>query len=300
MDEIRNMVSIMQSAEQNVLASRTDSMNKFAAYTPILMIFSAILAITITLVFFRRVNQDFREKTNLTSKLEEKNLETENRLKAIEKVTGQISNGDYDILSHENAQQNLGNVGKPLNRMAASLKDSFNTLETKECLSSSVATLNDRMMGDKTIENLASAVLETITEITGSSVAALYLQQDNFLHLSGSFAMSRENGPTSLNIGEGITGESFRTGKMQLVDDISESNITINYAAGGTKPTNIVALPITGATVSACVLVNAPAVGVVVDTFTLIVSAYKGSLLLAQKVRKSLKPAVTVTGGVTK
>src|SRR5690606_25248326 len=185
MDEIRNMVSIMQSAEQNVLASRTESMNKFASYTPILIIFSAILAITITLVFFRRVNQDFLEKTNLTSELEEKNLETENRLKAIEKVTSQISNGDYDILSDENAQQNLGNVAKPLNRMAASLKDSFNTRETKEWLSSSVATLNDRMMGDKTIENLASAVLETITEITGSSVAALYLQQDNFLHLSG-------------------------------------------------------------------------------------------------------------------
>ena len=245
MDEIRNMVSIMQSAEQNVLASRTESMNKFASYTPILIIFSAILAITITLVFFRRVNQDFLEKTNLTSELEEKNLETENRLKAIEKVTGQISNGDYDILSDENAQQNLGNVAKPLNRMAASLKDSFNTLETKEWLSSSVATLNDRMMGDKTIENLSLAVLETITEITGSSVAALYLQQDNFLHLSGSFAMSRENGPTSLNIGEGITGECFRTGKMQLIDDISESDITINYAAGSTKPTNIVALPIT-------------------------------------------------------
>ncbi len=245
MDEIRNMVAVMQAQEQDSLKLRTATMDRFASFTPMLIIFSALLAITITLFFFRKVSQDFREKTKLTEELEEKNQETENRLKAIEKVTSQISNGDYDILSDQNAQQNLGNVSRPLNKMAASLKTSFSTLETKEWLSSSVAFLNEKMMGDQTIENLASAVLENITEITESSVAALYLQQDNLLHLSGSFAMSRDNVYDTIKIGEGITGESFRTGKMKRVDDISESNIIINYAAGGTKPTNIVAIPIT-------------------------------------------------------
>ncbi len=245
MDEIRNMVSVMQAAEQNVLKLRTENMNKFASYTPLLIILSAILAITITLVFFRKVNQDFMEKTNLTQELEDKNEETENRLRAIEKVTSQISNGDYDILSDQNAQKNLGNVAGPLNRMAASLKDSFKSLEEKEWLSSAVAKLNDRMMGEKSLEKLAADILDTITEVTGSSVAAIYLHENNRLHLAGSFALSEQDLRKTLEMGEGTSGEAFRSLKTMLVKDITEEAVTISYASGKAKPSNIVALPIT-------------------------------------------------------
>ncbi len=245
MDEIRNMVSIMQSAEKNVLASRTENMNKFASYTPLLIILSAILAITITLVFFRKVNQDFMEKSNLTQELEEKNEETENRLKAIEKVTSQISNGDYDILSDQNAQKNLGNVAGPLNSMAASLKDSFNSLEEKEWLSSAAAKLNERMMGEKSLETLAADILETLTDLTGSSVAAIYVHENNQLHLAGSFALSQADLRRTVQMGEGISGEAFRSSKLMVVREIEDDALTISYASGATKPTNIVALPIT-------------------------------------------------------
>ncbi|MBA5245731.1 response regulator [Marnyiella aurantia] len=245
MDEIRNMVSVMQSAEQNVLRSRTENMDRFASYTPLLIILSALLAITITLVFFRKVNQDFMEKSKLTQELEDKNEETENRLRAIEKVTAQISNGDYDILSDANAQMNLGNVAGPLNRMAASLKDSFNTLEEKEWLSSAVATLNDRMMGEKSLERLAADILETITDHTGSSVGALYLHENNLLHLAGSFALADADLKRSIKLGEGTAGEAFRSSKRILVQDISDEAVTISYTSGAARPRNIVALPVT-------------------------------------------------------
>lgn len=245
MDEIRTMVSIMQSAEKNVLASRTDNMNKFASYTPLLIILSAILAITITLIFFRKVNQDFMEKSRLTQELEEKNEETENRLKAIEKVTSQISNGDYDILSDGNAQKNLGNVAGPLNSMAASLQNSFNSLEEKEWLSSAAAKLNTRMMGEKSLETLAADILDTLTDLTESSVAAIYLHDNNQLHLAGSFALSQTDLRRTVQMGEGISGEAFRSSKLIMVKEIEDDALTISYASGAAKPTNIVALPIT-------------------------------------------------------
>ncbi|MDQ0477976.1 response regulator [Chryseobacterium sp. MDT2-18] len=245
MDEIRSIVTVMQKEEQAILKSRTEIMDKFASYTPWLIIVSAILAITITLVFYRKVLQDFNEKTKLTQELEKKNDETENRLIAIEKVAAQISRGDYNILWDQNAQETLGSVAGPLNRMAESLQSSFNTLAEKEWLSSTIAHLNDRMMGNKSMEKLASSILEEVTANTQSHVAAVYLQgEDNQLHLTGSYALADATA-RKLKIGEGIAGEAFRSEKQIIVKDIPDDAITISFATGSTKPKNIVALPIT-------------------------------------------------------
>lgn len=246
MDDIRATVTAMQTEEEAILQSRTESMNTFASYTPLLIIISALLSLTITLVFFRKVLQDFNEKNKLTTELEKKNEETVNRLLAIEKVTAQISNGDYDILSDQNAQESLGNVADPLNRMADSLKTSFNTLEEKEWLSTSITQLNDRMMGDKNISALSADILDLITSKTGSQVAALYVQQeDNRLHLEGSYALGDRDTKRALEIGEGIAGQAFQSKKQIVVQDIPDDGTTISFATGTTKPRNIVAVPIT-------------------------------------------------------
>ncbi|OWR13009.1 response regulator [Chryseobacterium sp. VAUSW3] len=246
MDAIRATVGAMQTEEERLLQERTDTMNTFAAYTPFLIIASALLAILITLVFFRKVLQDFNEKNKLTNELEEKNKETVNRLIAIEKVTAQISNGDYDILSDDNAQHSLGNVAHPLNRMAKSLQTSFNSLEEKEWLSTSIAQLNDRMMGEKTISVLAAEILNHITDKTKSHVAALYIQQeDNRLHLEGSYALAERDTRRTLQIGEGIAGQAFQSRQQLVVEDIPDRETTISFATGNTRPRNIVAVPIT-------------------------------------------------------
>lgn len=246
MDHIRETVAAMQTEEAANLEARTENMNKFAAYTPLLIIISALLSLTITLVFFRKVSQDFSEKTRLNQEVEKKNEETLNRLIAIEKVAAKISNGDYDILSDPHSRESLGNVAEPLNRMAESLKSSFTELEEKEWLSSTVAQLNERMMGDKSMEKLGTNILEELTASTQSHVAAIYLQgEDNKLHLTGSYALADHTARKPLQIGEGIAGEAFRSEKQILVKDIPDDATTISFATGNTKPKNIVAIPIT-------------------------------------------------------
>ena len=244
MDEIRMTVAKMQAEEQTILRSRTESMDQFASFTPYLIILSALLAIAITLIFFRKVSLDFREKNELATALEVKNKETEDRLIAIERVAEQISEGDYNILLDQNTKNSLGSVADRLNQMAQSLQNSFNLLEEKEWLSSSVAHLNDRTLGEKSMETLAADLLESVTEHTGSRVATIYLQDNGKLHLMGSYA-AENNIPKAINIGEGITGEAFRSSKMILVEEVPENESTISYATGKTKPKNILALPIT-------------------------------------------------------
>jgi len=246
MDNIRSTVSTMQNEEKLILQSRTESMDKLASYTPFLIILSSLLAIIITLVFFRKVSQDYNEKNQLTSALELKNEETEKRLIAIEKVAAQISAGDYNVLLDQNAKDSLGSVALPLNQMAESLQNSFKTLEEKEWLSSAIAQLNARTMGEKSIEKLSADILESIIESTQSNFAALYLlEEDNKLHLRGSYALTDSGLNRVFKTGEGIIGEAFRSSKQIKVENIQDSESTISYASGNTKPKNIIALPIT-------------------------------------------------------
>ncbi|WP_373708418.1 response regulator [Kaistella sp.] len=246
MDEIRRLVDNMQTEEQSILKSRTETLDEMASYTPLLIIFSALLAIAITLIFFRKVSLDFDEKNKLTEELEHKNEESENRLSAIEKVTSQISAGDYNILLDQNAKKNLGSVAESLNKMAQSLQNSFNSLEEKEWLSSSISKLNDRMMGEKSIQKLADDILEGIIGKTQSMIAAIYLQDDdNRLHLTGSYAMVGNDTKKTLKIGEGIAGEAFKSRKQIVLSNIPDNEATISYATGSTKPKNIIAIPIT-------------------------------------------------------
>ncbi len=245
MDDIRNIITTIQNEEQQVLKQRTEKMDTFASYTPLLIVLSALLAITITLIFFRRVSQDYNEKSKLTQELELKNEETENRLIAIEKVATKISNGDYNILADQKIHESLGNVADPLLRMSQSLKTSFDILENKEWLGSTSAKLNDRMMGEKSTEDLARDILDHVTQNTGSRVAAIYLlQEDNHLHLAGSYALASDK-KKILKIGEGIVGEAFLTGKEILLQQIPDHEMTISYASGQTKPKTIFAIPIT-------------------------------------------------------
>ena len=143
---------------------------KFASTLPAHHL-SALLAITITLIFFRKVSQDYSEKTNLPG-AGGKNEETENRLSAIEKVTAQISNGDYDILSDRNPRKIWVMFAHPLNRMALPCRIPLTPGGRKEGEQRRCETQR-RMMGEKTMEHLAADILESLTEHTESSVAAL-------------------------------------------------------------------------------------------------------------------------------
>ncbi len=245
MDEVRRMVSQMQKEEESLLNSRTETMNQFAGFTPWLIIFSSLLSITITLIFFQKVAKDYSEKTKLTDELAQKNSESLNRLTAIESVSKKISAGNYDIFQDQQAVKNLGNVAEPLNRMAKSLKTSFQTLEEKQWMSASIAQLNEQMMGEKTIENFAADVLSSITKHTGSNTAAVYIQGDDLnLHLAAGHALSNENKKV-LKIGEGIAGQAFKDRKQMVLQNISDEESTITYATGKTKPKNVVAFPVT-------------------------------------------------------
>ncbi|KIO76169.1 histidine kinase [Pedobacter lusitanus] len=245
MDNARRVIKTMQVEEQRLLLMRTANQNKLAGFTPVLILLAALLAILITIFFYRRVSSDFEARVKLQDALEVTNREVDRRIRVIQDVAARISTGDYEIRLDEISEDGLGRLAVSLNAMAESLKYSFTLLADKEWLQSGIASLNDKMVGEKNIETLANDILENIIQHTSAHVAAFYLlEEDRLLHLTGSYALLQDQWKKTLKQGEGLVGQALKSGKQILLNDIPDGELTISYAAGNTRPKNIVAVPI--------------------------------------------------------
>ena len=245
MDDVRAITATIKKQELDLLQQRTEKLNSLAAITPVIIVITALLAIGITLFFYKRVSSDFNEKTSLQESLSKQHDETQAKIAAIEEVAGQISSGDYQIRLDKTSEDALGNLSGSLNIMAESLQNSFNLLEEKEWMQSAVAVLNNRMVGNKPIGVLSSDILETLMEYTQSSVGALYLIQENGeVRLTGSYALDSKEKQLTISPGEGIAGQCVKSGKTIVLQDITDSKHTISYATGRTKAKSVAAVPV--------------------------------------------------------
>lgn len=245
MDDARNTIKKMQAEEQRLLTLRTQELNKISAYTPALILIAAALAILITFFFYRKVSSDFTVRMKLQKELQDKNIEIDNRIDVIRNIAGRISDGDYQIRLDEKEKDGLGSLAGSLNAMAESLQYSFSLLADKEWLQSGIASVNDKVVGEKSIEALAHDVLEEIVLRTKSTVAVFYLMgEDKNLHLEGSYALAEGERKRTLKVGEGICGQVVKSGNSILITDIPDGEMTISYASGSTKPKSVTAVPV--------------------------------------------------------
>lgn len=245
MDSVRQIIKDMQAEERRLLNTRTADMNTLAGYTPLLIILAAVLSLLITIFFYRKVASDFDERQLLQQELQTINYETAERINVIQGIAQQISKGDYKIRMDDATKDGLGSLAGSLNNMAEALQYSFGLLEDKEWLQSGIAKLNDQMVGEKDIRTLANDMLINIVEHTKSHVAALYLvEDDKKLYLTGGYALMGNEMKEQFAMGEGLIGQCMEMGKLILLDEIPEGEITISYATGQTKPKNVVAFPL--------------------------------------------------------
>src|SRR5690606_16844398 len=199
--------------ERRMLNERTDKLNELAGITPVIIIITGILAIGITLFFFRKVLSDFNQKISLQKELQQKNDDIQARITAIENVASQISQGNYRIRLDQITKDGLGSLSVSLNKMAQSLQQSFDTLEEKEWLQAGIANLNEQMVGEKEIPVLVNDILVNVANFTECQVATVYVMgDDQLLHLEGSYAADQNLLKPVLHPGEGISGQCFQSG----------------------------------------------------------------------------------------
>ncbi|HLA56566.1 MAG TPA: response regulator [Flavobacterium sp.] len=244
LDDMQQGFKTVEKREQLLLKSRTSESEKYGSYSAILIIVAACIALLVSIVFFMRILNDYKERTKLQLELEQKDIETAKRIAVISNIAGQVSTGNYDIRVDDSESDALGSMGESLNTMAESLSVSFLQLSEKEWLQAGIAELNNVMIGEKSLEQLAKDVITFIANYTKSSAGALYLMEGDGLVAAAGYSYVPNKKRTQLRLGEGLTGQAAISGKMIETTDLTPEDITISYALGEIKPRHIVAVPL--------------------------------------------------------
>jgi len=244
MDNARKIIREIKAEERSSLAAKTKEMNTLAGFSPILIIIAAILSVLSTVFFYQKVSSEFNERVTLFQQLQHLNEDTAKRIDTIKSIAHQISTGNYKVRLHETSKDGLGVLSTSLNSMAEALQSSFTQLEDKDWMQTGVATLNDKMVGDKEVHLLTKDILEAVIDHTKSFVGAFYLlEEDQELHLINGYALNAQQ-RKKIAVGEGLVGQAFQSEKLILLEKVPDKEATISYATGETKPTCVVAFPI--------------------------------------------------------
>ncbi len=245
MDQIRIQVQNMENGAQKLLADKNAELTAFSSYTPILIVIAAALSLLITVVSFVRVNNDFDRKARLQAELEAKDVEMNRRITLIRDIANRISSGDYTVRADDQGDDGLGNLSISLNKMATSLETSFNQLSEKEWLQAGIAGLNDKMLGEKDINELGDAIVHSVASYTDSQIAALYItSEDKSLRLVSGFTLPGNTLRTVVALNEGLSGQAAVDGKIRVLNSLAEDKMIITLAAGELRPRSVVAIPL--------------------------------------------------------
>lgn len=245
MDRARQIIREIRIEERRYLDSRMAELNALSGYAPLLIILAAILSLLSTIFFYRKVSSEFNERVILYDQLQHINEDTAKRIDTIKSIAHQISTGNYKVRIHETSKDGLGILSTSLNSMAEALQTSFNLLEDKDWMQTGLATLNDKMVGEKDVATLSKDILTAVVDHTKSFVGAFYLlEEDHQLHLVTGYALDINEKKKKIAIGEGLVGQAFQSEKLILLEKVPNNEATISYATGQTKPANVVAFPI--------------------------------------------------------
>ncbi|MEO8794158.1 MAG: response regulator [Daejeonella sp.] len=245
MDGSRDLVLKMKFLEETELKQKTDELESFATYIPFLILFAALASIIITIFFYLKVTRDFREKGKLQTELIEKEQEITKRIDIIKSLAEDISNGNYNIRINASEKDDLGSLAVSLDKMATSLHASFEKLSENEWLQSGIAQLNHTMVGDKDLDVLTAEMINFVAEYTQSQAAVFYLKHtDEELKFQSGYAFTANNNTQYIKMGEGLVGQSASSGHQLIISDISDEDLSINFATGSIKPKNILAIPV--------------------------------------------------------
>ncbi len=243
MEDIRALSNQMINEENSVLDARIATEERFAFYTPAIIVLAACLAILVAVIFYIRVVRDMAERRVLHQMLEQKDQEVHQRIEVIQGIAAQISSGDYTIRINAEEKDTLGSLAGSLNRMAESLAVSFGRLESNEWLQSGVAVLNEKMVGEKEVEAICADIINFLAAYTDSKAGAIYLLEGDDLVLHSGYAL-QPGKATKVAPGQGIAGQCLLDKKKIVLEDIKQESIIITHATGEISPGGIIAFPI--------------------------------------------------------
>ncbi|RKD13726.1 histidine kinase [Pelobium manganitolerans] len=242
MERIQRQIVRMKDIERKLLEQRLLASQNSSTLTPILLIVSAIISLIITLVFYIRIRNDFNERERLKQSLLKKDQETSDGIKQIEEIAHQISIGNYATRVDRNPIGLLAKLSESLNNMAVSLETSFTRLNDNEWLQKGLADLNEKLVGNKTVDTVCEEAINHLIGYGECANGAIYLYEDGKLMMKRSYAREGFMKPF-FEEGEGLVGQVFKDKKMQVLNNLDQS-FTVSTGTGTIQLSNLLLCPI--------------------------------------------------------
>ncbi|MCF2443819.1 response regulator [Dyadobacter sp. CY345] len=243
MDQLRSVVERINVEENRILKQRTEAQQVYITYTPILLLFAALISILITGFAYIRIKKDLDSRIRKQKEAEALYQETNQRITVIEGITKMVSEGDYTVRSTDNTDDELGRISTALNFMTNSLEQTFKDLSNKNWLQAGTVRLSDAIRGERILYKLAENLIELITSYINAPLGTVYiLDRDWNYKLAGCFAAT--NAPQSIKAGEGLSGQVIKNKTPVIIRDLPENYVKVNSSIGQTPPVCLVILPL--------------------------------------------------------
>ncbi|HEX9828462.1 MAG TPA: ATP-binding protein, partial [Flavobacteriaceae bacterium] len=155
-----------------------------------------------------------------------------------------VASGDYAVDLTTRSDKDL--LGNALNKMTRSLRETTATNEKHNWLATGQNQLNEKLMGDQIIEELASNTISFLCTYLKANIGAVYLfnEEDNALALNGQYAFSSPKGiKEKFALNEGLIGQAAREQKQISLKDVTDEQLRITSSVLNANPKQLLITP---------------------------------------------------------
>ena len=128
---LRRLVDRVEHEELRLLKLRNEGQALYATVAPHAILASALLAVVVVVWVFGRISRELLANEQLQRQLVLTNQETARRIAVVERLAGQVLDGDYTVKIRDDEQDGLGSLAGKLNRMTQRLDESFGALQSR-------------------------------------------------------------------------------------------------------------------------------------------------------------------------
>lgn len=243
MAELQGLADKIQAQEAGLLKLRTDRLELYNTYTPVLLVVAALLSILISLLAFVRIKADVDARERKRMEDAAVIAQTSRRINAMEGVTSRLAAGDFSARSEDATNDELGKIAVALNKMGSALGKNFRTLEERAYMQQGVVALADAMRGERGLAQVAAKIIQSIATYLHASVGTMYLGDDSVgLRLKGAYAAS--DAPEEIAPGEGLMSQALQDGQLIVARNLPQNYLRIRSSIGQTGPLHSIILPL--------------------------------------------------------
>ncbi|MHB1147775.1 MAG: response regulator [Lutibacter sp.] len=155
-----------------------------------------------------------------------------------------VASGDYAVDLTPRSDKDL--LGNALKKMTRSLRETTAANEKHNWLTGGQNQLNEKLMGDQSIEELASNTISFLCTYLKANIGAVYLfnDEENALMLSGQYAFSSPKGiKEKFALNEGQIGQAAREQKQISLTDVTDEHLRITSSVLNAKPKHLLITP---------------------------------------------------------